>query len=75
MLHRPQHDGDANRARRRAAQRRYRRRQRSGVMVLAVEVNAEVLDFVIRTAWAKDGDGAAELGRAVGRMLADAAKR
>jgi hypothetical protein len=75
MLHRP-HDGDATRERRRAAQRRYRARQRSGRLVVQVEIDCDVISFLTeKTHWARDGDSARELGQAITRMLADTARR
>jgi hypothetical protein len=64
------------RQRRREQQRRHRQRQREGRRVYPVEIDGDVLDLLVRYGWL--GDSAAgddrEVGCAVARLLADAAK-
>lgn len=57
--------------------KRYRRRRDDGRACYTVELGAEELSFLIRTQWlaeAEAGDKHA-VGRAIGAMVADAARR
>ena len=57
--------------------RRYRQRQRDGRIVVQVEVDLAILDFLLAAGWASEEDLAdrAAIGEAVGRMLQDTARR
>jgi hypothetical protein len=56
---------------------RFRARRRAGIAVCQVEFGAPVLDFLIKLRWldeASAGDRDA-VGRAIGALVADAARR
>jgi hypothetical protein len=46
------------------------------MVVISVEVNAAVLDLLVRTRWLGEREAGERvaIGRAIGRLLADAAK-
>src|SRR5262245_28147255 len=56
---------------------RYRARQRDGKAVYAVELGAAELDWLIRLQWLAEGEASDRdaVGRAIGAMLQDAARR
>jgi hypothetical protein len=58
-------------------QRRHRARLAANRMSLSVELGAAEIDFLVRTRWLADRDVHArdEVGAAIARMLADAARR
>ena len=72
MLERPAVD-----RRRRATyrQRRYRARQRSGVVTAIVELDGEVLDLLVRLQWLQESAVADRraIGKAISAMLRDTA--
>jgi hypothetical protein len=73
MLDRP---ADARRARRREQQRRHRARQEAGRACYAVELDGAVINMLVRLRWLA-GDDATDkcaVGKAIARMLADAAR-
>ena len=57
-------------------QREYRQRQRSGTIVVPVEIDADTVGFLIRTKWLVEADAAdrRKIGLALAAMLRDAAK-
>jgi hypothetical protein len=57
--------------------RRYRRRQANGRAVYPVEADGDVVGLLIRLHWLDERDASdkAAVGRAIARMLADAARR
>jgi hypothetical protein len=61
---------------RRTRQARYRGRLRAGRILAPVEVDAAVVDFLVRLHWLREGDAAsrAQIGAAVGAMLREASK-
>jgi len=69
MLNRPDHVPDRH--------ARYRARQRNGKAVYAVELGGEELDWLIKLQWLQECEASekAAVGRAIGAMLADAARR
>jgi hypothetical protein len=73
MLERP----PSARLRRTNRQRAYRSRVRNGQTVAPVEVDADIVDLLVRLRWLDDrraGDRNA-VGQAISRMLVDAARR
>jgi hypothetical protein len=58
-------------------QRRYRQRLRDGEMTVAFQIDAEVIDLLIRSGWLSEAeaDNRAAIGRAVSAMLRDSARR
>jgi hypothetical protein len=71
-----------NRKQRRAALNRARvarhaARRRAGTAVYPVEINAAIIDMLVRTAWLDDkkATDAQEVSRAIGALLADTADR
>jgi hypothetical protein len=60
-----------------ARQRRYRRRLRTGAMPVTVDIDAPIVAMLVETRWLREADSAdkAAIGRAIERMLADAAQR
>jgi hypothetical protein len=62
---------------RRQRQRAYRARLAAGRILVGVEVDAAIVDFLVRLHWLREGDAGsrAKIGAAVGAMLADAARR
>ena len=71
-----QRQADARRERARNRDRAYRKRQAAGVMTCTVEVDGEVLNFLIATRWLGEGEvgDKAKVGKAISRMLKDAAR-
>jgi hypothetical protein len=76
MLHRPPSAAAARARERRARQARYRARLRNGRMAVPVEVDAAILDLLVRTRWLDPAsvDDRRAIGRALAAMVADAAK-
>jgi hypothetical protein len=67
-----------SRARQSERKRRYRDRQRRGVVCpRGVEVSAVGLDFLIETHWLREADATdlAQIGRAITAMIEDSGKR
>ena len=64
------------REQRNAWQKTYRERARDGVAVAPTPYTVDVISFLIRTKWLdpKHEHDRREIGAAIGRMLADAAK-
>jgi hypothetical protein len=56
---------------------RFRARRKAGIAVAAVEYDAAVIDFLIRTHWLLEGEAPdrAAVGRAIGAMIAASARR
>jgi hypothetical protein len=57
--------------------KRFRRRRKAGIAVATVEFDSSVVDFLVKTRWlapdeSHDRDS---IGKALSRMLADAARR
>ncbi|WP_409191040.1 hypothetical protein [Bradyrhizobium sp. RDM4] len=80
MLHRPpdrRRTRAAKRERRRLVQRDYRRRLYEGRMSVAVEIDGDVIAMLIASHWLADGDSddRAKIGKALGAMVSEAAKR
>jgi hypothetical protein len=70
MLDRPKNRGKPNRW-----QADYRRRQASGRVIAPVEVDADVVAFLVRTKWlSPDVDDRQAIGRAIAAAMKDAAK-
>ena len=69
MLRRPDHPPDRH--------ARHRARRRDGRAVALVESDGPVLDLWIKTRWLQEGEAGdrSAVGRAIGAMLADAARR
>lgn len=66
----------ASRERRRLAQREYRRRFDDGRFTVVVEIGADVVELLIASHWLdRDCSDRAKIAAAIGRLLADAAKR
>ena len=65
------------RERRRLAQREYRRRLDAGRMTVSVEIDGDVITMLISSHWLLDGEctDRKKIARAIGAMLAEAAKR
>ncbi|MET4478825.1 hypothetical protein [Bradyrhizobium sp. F1.13.3] len=65
------------RERRRTAQQAYRRRLEEGRMSVSVEIDSDVIEMLIASHWLKDGEceDRAKIGKALGAMVAEAAKR
>ena len=68
---------EAAAARATVRQRTFRRRQRLGLMAVTVEADSAIVDLLIRLQWLCEADSASKeaIGRAIERMLADAAQR
>jgi hypothetical protein len=62
---------DAKRARKRERDRRRYRRQLAERAVADVEYSAEVVDYLVRYGWLRDGD---TVGDAISRAMQDAAE-
>jgi hypothetical protein len=62
---------------RRERQFRYRRRQHDGRLVVRVEVGGEILELLVRLQWLTESDAGDRrlVGLAIGRLLADSARR
>ena len=60
-----------------ARDRRYRQRQRDGVMTVMIEIDGAVVDMLARLRWLerRDVHERAEIARAIAAMIADAARR
>jgi hypothetical protein len=71
MLERPDRRRAAS-----ARQRRYRRRACAGRIMVKIEVNAAVVELLIKTQWLteSDADDRAAIGSALERMLAYSAR-
>jgi hypothetical protein len=71
MLHRPAHRSPAS-----ARKAGYRRRLRDGCMVVPIEIDGELIDWLIAVRWLEPAkaDDRREIGAAIRRMLADAAR-
>ena len=72
----PRQRRQAARERRTRVQRNWRHRQAQGRIMVPVEVGAEILDLLVRLGWldAALADDRAEIGKAIGAMIADAAR-
>jgi hypothetical protein len=57
--------------------KRFRRRRRDGKACAMIEYDASVIDFLVRTHWLQEGEVAdrASIGRAIGALIRDAARR
>ena len=75
----PLPDNEPRRPSRPARERKrlYRQRQAAGVVTCMVEVDADVVDFLIRTEWLgeREAGDRRQVGEAVARMLRDSAAR
>jgi hypothetical protein len=72
----PCDDLDSRRDRKRARDRRHRRRRAAGVVVVAVPIGCETVDWLRRTQWLTGpSEGHAEIADALERLLSDAARR
>jgi hypothetical protein len=71
MLHRP-----PRRSTPAARKARYRDRLRRGAMTVQIEIGADLVDWLISVQWLERGraDDRREIGAAIVRMLADAAR-
>jgi hypothetical protein len=60
-----------------ARQRRFRRRQRHGLMPVTIEVDSAIVAMLVETRWLAERDAGdkAAIGHAIERLLADAAQR
>jgi hypothetical protein len=69
--------GARSRARRAARDRRHRQRMRDGRTVVGVEIDARVLELLVRLRWLAERDAAdrGAVGQAIAAMLQDAARR
>ena len=74
----------AKRERRRLAQRAYRRRFDAGHMAVSVEIGGEVIEMLVASHWLDHGEinmdnlsteDRKKIAKAIGAMLAEAAKR
>lgn len=84
MLHRPpvrrRRQRNDTRTRRRLAQREYRRRFDAGLITVAVEIDGldgDVVAMLTATGWLKQAerDDRKKIATAIGKMIAEAAKR
>jgi hypothetical protein len=72
MLNRPPPDkvlAPAKDQRRALRQRRFRQRQRDGVMVIPVPIDGAAWDALVLSNWAHDGDSKAVIGEGIAAAL------